>query len=1393
MLISPLNKFNEKIKEIKNFDEYKEQVDIYKKLKNSIFFIEIYNTSKNIFKIEQEKEIFDYTIEQFNKLKKLAENSNLNILDKVLINILISATKNNRNKLINELYFIKKYFNINKNNDKFDVEKIAFELENLIPDKVEEIEISTPKEDKKIKLEENKYVKIFVDKFNECYNYYKYNKRNKEEDNYFEKFTNYFKEIIGDEKINELNSNDFTNNITKKMFILFYSRIIDFTYSSRNKLKNELQLIKDLFEIINIYKIINNDNLYSISENLKTLFPILLDRLSDRGNDIFKGLSEGLFPSIVEKDELKKNSFSSCFINIIKEEIKIGRIKDEPKVIFSFIFRNEYLIENCMTIINYYFKDKFFSTLINKKINNNSIIYFKDSSLSLIDTNCKNNQIFREQLLYYFETNINRILEDKYPKNDFIQNDIIKIFLRKIRAYFKEKPKDKTLNENINLLFFIAFLKVFFTKYINEIEKQINLRDDFYDNFLIEENFSLSNSLSYFILKLYLDINGNYSDFLRLNKIPLPKKILESINNNIDNKTFGFDYLIIPFNKERAVKFNQIYRQIINCINDSKNFQNDIRIIEDINNNDIDILYCIISNLFLSKLSTEKYPIKDEYTLLNKWLNEKLEKNSFDKLNEYSKKILSILINMRDEKNTKIKIEFNKDLIVLLFSLRFVLNSLSNKKNYFLYDLLIDTNNIIQKNKNILDYFFSSNENGIGFELIKFIIFSHLIFANLLNNISLEKISELTYIKLEENNITKALSLQFRKTENILKTFGIKNKYRIIYMNIIFEEMKNKLGDLKEEIKYFNKKLLRIDSQQFKNYFEILDKIDMRQNMDMNDFKKIIFEEDYINLIQKVIKEQSFIYFTTPNFCDINDFMFQYKYSNFNSTIIEYVLNHKMDDIINKINCLPIINNIINKLYNEYNLKITKTKSMEQNINIDGELINKFNEIIPQIKKYFNIELTKIDKDTKLNEMINLKENKIYKLYESLNSTIEDFNNLLNNYKPDKEIIIEKKHIQDISNNYFTKNKDSNNIAFDTLLELIETYSTRNRYDNADLNIYNGDRILYDYKMIEKILINEFIFGKKLLVNSQRIFIFSNEVFSKERINLFNQIKLKIKKENNEEIILSKELLKLEEEINDEIYDKDNEEIKELYYNIQNILLFIYYYVMNNDYKYNEKISLKEICDNIEEEIGYNKINKKLINSEIYIDEILYLYENIEEKMFDILNEIFLKDEKLKQENLKNKKKEEIDEYFKSNKYLLLTKDIILKAIKKYIMRYCLGDYEKEEEILKNINSKKIFNKEDIWDNKIFNDTKFKEECNKLIEFNNNDNDNLEQYFLDLIFNGEEEEEEKEKDDKDDDNKSDKSESSNKSKKRKNSDSNEEEEKNDNSDSERDDNKSEDE
>jgi len=226
--------------------------------------------------------------------------------------------------------------------------------------------------------------------------------------------------------------------------------------------------------------------------------------------------------------------------------------------------------------------------------------------------------------------------------------------------------------------------------------------------------------------------------------------------------------------------------------------------------------------------------------------------------------------------------------------------------------------------------------------------------------------------------------------------------------------------------------------------------------------------------------------------------------------------------------------------------------------------------------------------------------------------------------------------------------------------------------------------------------------------------------------------------------------LKLIDEINE--IDEDNK-IQIIYYNLQNILIYIYYcYIKNNQERINNKITLKEICEKLEEN-GYNKLYEKLKNPEIFIKDIIILYENIEEKIFDNLINLLPNVTKSKLENFKNEKKNELNEYFK-NENLLLSKDILIKAFKKYILRYCFCDYETEDEILKNFKIEKIFDKKDIWDNKILKDPKLKEEKDRLISLNNNKN--LEQYFLYLIFIGDqEEEEETNKDEKkeDDDNK----------------------------------------
>ena len=1402
----PLEEFDKKLGKIGEFEEYKKQLEKYKNLGNSIFFMEIFNSSKNKFRKDQEKEHFNYAYGQFELLRKLETDANLERFGKDFVNILTKAAKKNREKIMDELNLIKKYFGYNPNDEKFDVDQIFFELEKLIPDDMEneKKDILISKQESEEKIEEKEDMpkidtKIFEDKFDNCYNYYLINKKKDMENKiYYEKYINYFKDIFGNEDIQKLNSKQFNECVLKRMIILYYSGIIEFTsnvYKDKTVL-NELQLIKDFFEILEVYQSERDNKLDILIDDIKKIFQILSERFKDSGEDIFKGLTF-LFSQIVKNDKSNEKLFSQCFINILVDEIKVERIKEEKSEILDLIFKkNEisfdagteecYLIENCIPIINYYFEETFFSLLKKETNINNKTIYFKDSALNLLDKTCENSLSLREQLLYYFETNINIILEERFPNNGYIKSDMIKNYVKKIRAYFKEKPKEKNLNENINLLFFISFLKVFYTKYIGVTEYYNNLKDDFYENFLNEEKFCLTEPLIYFALKIYLDVDGNFLDFLKLPKIHFSDDIGKNIGDNIE-KDFGFDYLLIPFNAKGAKTFGEIYQQIIVCLNSDNKFKNDIGIIGDINKSNVDNLYCIISNLFLSKFSADRYMISEEYSLINKWLNEKLdknEKNKFNILNECQKKILDILINMNKSNGKTIRIEYTKDLINFIFSLRFVLNSLSKNKDDFLYQLLIDTSKSISTYKNIFEYFFNdSNENeseknkknksGAGFKLIKFIIFSHLIFAYLLDNIDLDTITKITNIKFEEKNITKALTFQFKEVQNILKFYGIKNRYSIIYMNIIFEEIKDiKLTDVEKETNLYNRKLSKINSAHFNKYFKMIFDMGMNEKMGMNNFKKIIFEEEYNYCIDNIIKEPSFIYFTIPNFCEINDFIYQYQFSNTNQImLIDFILNKNMDEVINKINCLPCINNIVNKIYNEKNLNITRMKAMEEKVKLDSELVQKFNKIIPDIKKYFNIDFEKINENTKIFELINLKNNKLYNLYQSFedNKILDSYNKLLDNCKKIQEINLDSKNIQDLSNaDCFIKNTESNNYAYERLLQLIRICSKRNRYNGKNLNVYDGDKIIYDFKLIEKTLIDELIFQRKLLLNNQRIFIFSNEIFSGERKDLINTLKKqleKTKKDSNEN--QNDKLIELKGKI------QENEKIiLDIYSDMQHILLHIFYFYIKNNRTMNSKISLKEICEKMKEN-GNDKINEIFYNENIFINDIIDLYTFIENILFDSLENIISNDRKLDDEYLKNEKKKEINKYFKDNKNLLLDKDSIANASKIYILRYCYNNYEKDDEILKNFDLKKIIETEDIWDNEIYNDPKFKEEMNDLIKFNDDNIDNIEQYILALIFKKdndddegrpsnefEHKEEEEEEEEKDEDDKSDKSDKS---------------------------------
>jgi hypothetical protein len=163
-----------------------------------------------------------------------------------------------------------------------------------------------------------------------------------------------------------------------------------------------------------------------------------------------------------------------------------------------------------------------------------------------------------------------------------------------------------------------------------------------------------------------------------------------------------------------------------------------------------------------------------------------------------------------------------------------------------------------------------------------------------------------------------------------------------------------------------------------------------------------------------------------------------------------------------------------------------------------------------------------------------------------------------------------------------------------------------------------------------------------------------------------------------------------------------------------------------------ENISFKNISKKISIKYGY-EINESLHFDDIYTDNILSIYEKFEEICFDYFKEI------LKPVELTNEKDKTIEDYL--NNLELIKKDEISKAAKKYLMRYCLGDYDKKENILKNMKIDKMFLKKDIWEEKMFNDPKFKEESEKLKKLNNENDNYIDNYFLYNIINASKSEE----------------------------------------------------
>jgi len=1309
-------------------DVIKEYIDKYQKEKNNMeinkskIFNGIYKNNKDNFKGQKEEELFNNSLEEFNKLKDL-KDKHLKFFNENLRKIIGQSFDGNanENEILDEIKFLFNYFGFEEDDNI--KARIKTEFEELV---IKPVKKPNPEPDDQIDPnpkpipKPNEIMTYIENKLNNFIFLYNKYKNVDIQDEYIDNLKQFFEEVFKSEnmeKIINLEEDSFLFIIQKMLTICLISHNIK---SQSINIDNKTYLFKEFYEIYEMYKNEYNNNHSNLFESLKKILVPFADKLQDEEfKDILNG-SKNLF-TLIKNDNIKKK-FVICFINILDIEIKKSSvINNKNKLELTIDLIMNFLSDDFIPLIDI-LSNNIFSNLnsfenIKNKFNSNYLLKLEKYTQS---------EKFKEQMLYYFESKINYVifeLNEESIENILNQESILN-FLKQIISSFKnlEKPGNNN-NSNLFTLFCIAYIKVIFSKYIDLINDNNNSSIERINNIFSEKN-KFIESFSYYILKLYFDFEGNCRDFISSSSrfIKIPNEIKDKIETiNFGKKYYGFDYLFLPLKKENSKKYNEIIKAIINSLNSQKNLINDLGILSDINKSDIDVFYCIISNLFLSHFTDSNYFETDNYKILKEWFEDRLKQNKFQILNEYSKKIINIVINLNSE-----IFKYNKDLLYLLFALRLVLNSLSSNKNLFYFKLLVNPKEIISAYKSVFTYFFNNNKNlekKESFKLLKFSLLSHLLFSYKLDNIDLDEIKKITNITIGKDQIFKILNEEFDSIIKIIRYKGIKVKYIIIYMNIVFDKIKyiSEIGKDNSNdfiIKYFENIITsEFYLKEIKKYFNLLKEIGI--NEDDDEFIKILFEDyDFYNNNNE--NSLPYIkYLTTPNFCTIEDFEYQYISSKRNCPIIEYILNNKDNEngieIVNIANCLPRINSFINTIYNKKILTISREEAEKEDISaldLGDEKIKIFNDDILKLKNI--CEIKEITTESKLLEAINIKDNEIYKLYNNIIQKYNQFVTKLPIFNNDKDFLLPLV-VQDFSKEISLFNNPKEGLK--ELKKILSIYSKRNRIISEEkidkLNIYNGDKIDYDFQLIENILEKKYFIDKNIFANNQHTFIFSNEVFSGERNNLLADIMEKYPQEQ----------IKESENLFSNIDTDDKENNINIYHNLQFIIIFI-----NSlpTYSGNEKISLKDISEMIPKKIDI-ETNQILYSEDIYINNILSIYEKFEEICFEYFKEMLVPP------NLSNEKDENIKDYL--NNLELIKADVISKAAKKYLMRYCLGNYDKKENILKNMEIEKMISKRDIWEKQIFNHSKFKEECEKLKKLNIENDYYLDKYFLYNIIN----------------------------------------------------------
>jgi len=632
----------------------------------------------------------------------------------------------------------------------------------------------------------------------------------------------------------------------------------------------------------------------------------------------------------------------------------------------------------------------------------------------------------------------------------------------------------------------------------------------------------------------------------------------------------------------------------------------------------------------------------------------------------------------------------------------------------------------LKKDKNI------RKMSQISYRLLNFLIYNHLFYANCLNYISKKELEE---IALHEKMT--CLEIMQNDWELLKEALEAKNITFIqIFLNLIFKRLSNLIKECKimtkqEEREEFELKVEELINNCIKEYPEY-EKEYLKNNednlgLDSYNLKTIISE--IIQPSEDIYKEEEYPYlkyFTYTKYRTKNDLIKMIgpkKECSSKYPLLNQYLS--ADSKPKKLKYLKEFNEFTNYMIEKYSCQISRNNAKK--ISIKDEDIYKDSNFKKKLQSFINLWNNHIKKYAikyKCRENMTPKEFKesdklIYFLNDDgelgfgiyLAAAYQCFIDWQNNFL--KPII--NSEIQNRSLNYYIDNlknkvpvQEANNEAllinnfgkseFRDFDEILYSFSNRNIFnENGKINYLKYNSFIFDYTSIEEELGDIILPGKCLFDNVDKLnfMVFWGEGFrggkSDTLIKFYEKYPQKDLDTAEKDTILKY--------ISDLIKDDENQKYDfSKFFSSLNLIIF---YLLNNNFKSEEKISpilkdhpkylkLSNDCEDFFSEKGVGKDFKinKLMNIFFYIEHLCF------ENLCTTLNIEYQKE--IKSDTVEKIKKEIANN--KNEKYYTI-KDLAA-ALRRYISRYLVGQRE-EVEIDEKRELYYELTRQDLWEEKI--------------------------------------------------------------------------------------------